>query len=49
MVRFLGVTGIDVQNQRATLITLLGMDYPQVTVEEVEKLYNLNRLTEGRR
>ena len=47
--RFLGLTGIDVQNQRATLVTMGEMDYPQVTVEEVEELYNLNRLTEGRR
>ena len=47
--RLLGVTGIDVQNQRATLITMLGVDYPQVNAEEVEELYNLNRLTEGRR
>ena len=47
--RFLGVATIDVKSDRATLLTTVGTDYPAVDPEEVDELFNLNKLTEGRR
>ena len=47
--RYEGVTTIDVQNRRATLYITFEMDYPAVTPVDIEGLFDLNKLTEGRR
>lgn len=47
--RFLGVATIDVKNHRATMLTAQDTDYPSVQPDEADELFNLNKLTEGRR
>lgn len=47
--RFLGTVAIDVKNNQATLFPTFAMGYPKVTPAEVESLYDLNRLTDGKR
>lgn len=47
--RFLGVATIDVKNRRATMLTAQDTDYPAVHPDEVDELFNLNKLTEGNR
>ena len=47
--RFLGVATIDVKNRRATMLTAQDTDYPPVQPDEADELFNLNKLTEGRR
>jgi hypothetical protein len=47
--RYLGVSVIDVKNEQATLSPTFGMGYPKVTPEDIANLYDLNKLTEGKR
>src|SRR5262249_19999603 len=47
--RFLGIVVIDVKKGRATLFPTFDMGYPKVTPEEIADLYDLNKLTEGKR
>ena len=47
--RYLGVTVVDVKTGQASLFPTLDMGYPEVDVEEVLSLYDVNKLTEGRR
>ena len=47
--RYLGVTVIDVKTGQASLFPALDMGYPEVDVNEVLSLYDVNKLTEGRR
>ncbi len=49
LVRYLGVTVVDVKTGQASLFPALDMGYPEVEVEEVLSLYDVNKLTEGRR
>ncbi len=47
--RYLGVTVIDVKTGQASLFPTLDIGYPEVDVDEVLSLYDVNKLTEGRR
>ena len=47
--RYLGGMAIDVKNKRASLFSAFEMGYPEVTAAEAETLFDLNKLTEGRR
>jgi hypothetical protein len=47
--RFLGIVAIDVKNGQATLFPTFAMGYPKVTPADVESLYDLNKLTDGKR
>ncbi len=47
--RYLGVTVIDLKTNQASLFPALGLGYPKVAVDEVLTLYDVNKLTEGRR
>ena len=47
--RYLGVAAIDVKTGQASLFPAFDVGYPDVDVEEVLTLYDVNRLTEGRR
>lgn len=47
--RFLGIVVIDVKKGQATLFPTFDMGYPKVTPEEVADMYDLNKLTEGKR
>ena len=47
--RYLGVAVIDVRTDQASLFPALDMGYPDVEIEEVLSLYDVNKLTEGRR
>ena len=46
LVRYLGVTVVDVKTDQASLFPALDMGYPEVEVEEVLSLYDVNKLTE---
>jgi len=47
--RYLGVTVIDLKTNQASLFPALGLGYPKIDVDEVLTLYDVNKLTEGRR
>jgi len=47
--RYLGISVIDIKRGQATLFPTFDMGYPKVTPEEVADLYDLNKLTEGKR
>lgn len=47
--RYEGVPTIDVQNRQATLYITFEIDYPAVAPIDIEGLFDLNKLTEGRR
>ena len=47
--RFLGIIVIDVQSGQATLFPTFTMGYPKVDPAQVSKLFDLNKLTAGRR
>ena len=47
--RYEGVPTIDVQSRQATLYITFEMDYPTVAPVDIEGLFDLNKLTEGRR
>lgn len=47
--RYLGVSVIDVKTGQASLFPAFDVVYPEVDVEEVLSLYDVNKLTEGRR
>ncbi len=47
--RNIGFTIIDTKKEQATIFSAYEIAYPQVTQEEVEERYDINKLTEGRR
>ena len=47
--RNLGFTIVDVHRRQATIFSAYKMAYPDADPSEVEQLYDLNRLNEGRR
>ena len=47
--RYLGVAAIDVKTGQASLFPSFDMGYPDADLEEVQTMYDVNRLTEGRR
>ena len=46
---YLGVAAVDVKTGQASLFPAIDMGYPGVDVDEVLTLYDVNKLTEGRR
>ena len=47
--RFGGTPVIDVKNDQSTLFITLSTDYPKVTPAQVQGLFDVNKLTEGKR
>ena len=47
--RNIGFTILDLKKEQATVFSAYEIDYPQVSQEEVEERYDVNKLTEGRR
>ena len=47
--RSIGFTIIDMKKEQATIFSAYEIVYPEVTEEEVEERYDVNKLTEGRR
>ena len=47
--RYLGGMIADLKSAQASVYTTFGMGYPEVSVDEIETLYDVNKLTEGNR
>ena len=47
--RNIGFSIVDVKQEQATIFSAYTIVYPELTIDEIEERYDINKLTEGRR